>query len=494
MQKQTLFHYSQRLTKKDLLQHLATLLAPCDDKEEKIGTELEFFLARRESTTTYNGLLDSSYHKYCGVLLQHAKEQGWKILSEKTEEEYLITGYERPHDGRITFEPGKQLEIATACYDDFFSLKKNVLDTLEQIALPLQKDNLYLLKTASYPFLVPQEQSPPASRLLLPTARYKLLAEFYDETGEFGEKMMKHTAATQVCLDNGKNSREVAQRYCLGELLAPYTFAIFANSPFSNGRPNSLLCNRVLIIKNFDPTAAGFNHSFYKMLANNTTMDLEACIQCYAELILNSRILNSQRGFTYRNTRGTTFGGWMDKGLNGVFPTLEDLKFQMQYIFPEVRVKGFLELRSPDAQSSPWIFIPLLYYMGLLLCEDVRHKALDLLLPKASMASQHWDLATQGLQHKDMGPLCTQIMKLALEGIHNIDGKLGASIRRSGEIAVMEAFAHHYTFCHRTPAQDLLDLLEKTPYAQSGSSFLPIEFWNDFQQHQTEIARINPSL
>ncbi|MCY4381202.1 MAG: glutamate-cysteine ligase family protein [Proteobacteria bacterium] len=480
-----------RLSEQLLEQYLEeNLFSPSSYPEERVGVEFEFFVSRQSEDNTLRGILKDPRMWSKGLLLSFAREKEWQILSENIGSEYLITGYKRTEGDLITFEPGKQIEISTRCYDDFHHLTAAVKGAMSDIREGLKNDECDLLPIGTYPFInQDREGSTPIERLLLPKARYTHMAMYYDRLGVWGEQLMKCTAATQVCLDVGHSHTEVCQRYVLGELLAPYTFAIFAFSPFFEGRLNGLACNRAVIVKHHDPKAAGIHHHFMShLMKTKGSFDIQDVIQIYKKFLLASRVLVT-RDYpqVLKPFEGEPFGHWLTEGVDGIFPTVHDLELQLHLTFPEVRAKGFFELRSPDAQSEAWLYAPVLFYMGLLLCPAVRQQAISLLMPYLSDVADHWDKASLGLRDPKIRAISQKIMELAILGLTSAEGKLSESIKQSHELKTLSAYARHFTFKGRTPADDFIDFWAKNNLGQEPRISIPKTLWqqlDDYWYHQ----------
>lgn len=446
--------------------------------KEKVGVEFEFFLVRR-GQDEMRGILDVPTEELRGILLHHARQNSWQILSEQMDDgEYLITGYALPQGGLLTFEPGKQLELSTQCFDDMGTLEQQVQRTLGELKAPLLADGLELLPVGIYPFADQPREGDAASRLVHPKQRYRSMATYYETKGFWGEVLMKQTAATQVCCDNGASAAELAERYILGELLAPYVMATFAYSPLLQNEWGKVLCARAAIVKNHDPQAAGVHHQLVSHLSQNPgPPQLEDCVSIYEQFLLDSRVLVTPTQPEVPLPPGITFRSWLEDGIAGHKACLGDLIHQLGYVFPEARAKGFLELRSPDGQGEPWLLTPVTYYLALMLHGASRRAATELLRPYAKVASQHWDYAQHGLQHPEMAALARQLMSLALKGAEQMPGPLGVSLAATDQLQNLASFARHFTFQGRVPAQDLLAQLKRRGLAQHARASLPLDLF-----------------
>ena len=464
------------------------LFTPSVD-EEKIGVEFEFFLVK-QSAHELRGVLKEPLSSLNAILLNHARQCSWKIFAEPQDNgEDLITGYEIPNRGLITFEPGKQLELSTRCFTNFAEFTQDVESILAELKAPLAEDHLALLPIGIYPFAEQDRVGDAESRLTHPKQRYRSMATYYASKGIWGEVLMKQTAAIQVCCDNGQTSEELAERYILGELLAPYVMATFAYSPLIHQKWGTMLSARAAIVKNHDPLAAGVHHHLMDhLITTGEPLNATDCVAIYRKFLLASRVLVTPNHLDRPLLDGVTFQEWLDHGIDNTQACVGDLSHQLSYIFPENRPKGFLELRSPDCQGTPWMFTPITYYMGLMLHPSSRQAALKLLKPFAKDASQHWDYAQNGLRHPKIAELSQKLMKLALDGAHRIPGKLGSSLASTNQITKLATFARHFTFNHRVPSQDLLDILDQHQRPQHATDTLPQELFTKLHQYWDELS------
>ena len=465
------------------------LFRPSTHPEERVGVEFEYFVVER-SDDQVRGIITDPSEKHRGILLDHARKHKWKILTEKHGENHLITGYDLAERGLVTFEPGKQLELSTACFSDFLRFKEVTRQTLTEIKAALADENLALLASGTYPMAHQPMEGTAVDRLLHPKKRYLSMAAYYESKGYWGEILMKHTAATQICCDNGQSPEEVAQRYVLGELLAPVALGTFAFSPFLLGKWGCFLCTRASVVKYHDPSAAGAPFKLMEYLASGGEISVEQLARLYTEFLMASRVVTLPNREHIPIFPQRSFQMWMDQGIDGTRPTIADLKYQLGYIFPEVRPKGFLELRSPDAQSDVWQFAPVVYYLGLMLSPVARKAALDLLMPYAAKYKvlENWEFAGSGLSFPYFSELAGKVMKLAIKGAASIDGELGRSLRASGEIETLKAFAQHFTYRSRVPAQDLVDLLDARGVPMM-SEKMPVSLWHDLDNQWRDVRR-----
>ncbi|MEZ4743692.1 MAG: glutamate-cysteine ligase family protein [Bdellovibrionota bacterium] len=127
----------------------------------------------------------------------------------------------------LTFEPGGQLEFSSVPYPCLGDAVKRLHTVQDELKKSLGECGISLLQIGQNPFYGVDEVG-----LQMPKERYQAMDQYFSNIGPWGQRMMRLTCTLQVCLDFGPHETIMAQRYILGQLLAPFATAIFANSPF----------------------------------------------------------------------------------------------------------------------------------------------------------------------------------------------------------------------------------------------------------------------
>jgi glutamate--cysteine ligase len=166
---------------------------------------------------------------------------------------------------------------------------------------------------------------------------------FFDGDGPEGRVMMTRTASVQVNLDLGDDEAAVARRWRLVHDLGPTLAAAFANSPLAAGRPTGWCSTRL--------------GNWFAMDRSRTAPADEAGPgpAAWVDYALDARVMLVRHGERYQPQRdGLTFTGWLARGHELGWPTLDDLDYHLTTLFPPVRPRGWLELRFLDALPEPW--------------------------------------------------------------------------------------------------------------------------------------------
>jgi glutamate--cysteine ligase len=179
----------------------------------------------------------------------------------------------------------------------------------------------------------------------MPKGRYRIMREYMPKKGGLGLDMMLRTCTIQVNLDFSSEA-DMVQKFRVGLALQPVATALFANSPFTEGRPNGFLSYRSHIWTDTDPDRSGILPFVFE-----DGMGFER----YVEHALDVPMYFVYRDGRYIDASGQSFRDFL-KGrlpaLPGEVPTLTDWNDHLTTLFPEVRLKRFLEMRGAD--GGPW--------------------------------------------------------------------------------------------------------------------------------------------
>jgi len=241
-----------------------------------------------------------------------------------------------PDGGRITFEPGGQIEISAAPNVSLSGLVGRLQDTIAAIACaaPL---GVGLLSRGIDPCTPIDEVAPQ-----LDAERYRRMLQHFDRIGPSGARMMRQTASFQVCVDGGPTPERT---WRVLNALAPYMVAIFANSPRYGGGETGHRSFRSHIWRSLDPKRTGLLGVQDDIVEEYLTFALDA------PALLEPDVGDST----------SSFGDWLARGS----ATLDDWRLHLSTLFPEVRPRGYFELRSADVVSPEWYAAPLVFVAGL---------------------------------------------------------------------------------------------------------------------------------
>ncbi len=355
----------------------------------------------------------------------------------------------RGRDGtRITFEPGGQLEVSTACMDDITSATGLLDQVATTIAGALARGDAGLA-AAGADLWHPLEDVPQQ----LAHARYPAMHAYFSQRSAHGPRMMRHTASLQVNLDGG-GAEERRERWTVANLLAPAIAASFANSRGAvDGRDVSSV--RAVTWRGLDPTRTGFPSALVSGEADPVAQLVEAALA--ADVML---VLGSDDG-AVPGRPGWTFEAWLHQGdpLHG-WPTPDDLRYHLTTLFHEVRARGPLEFRGIDALPATWRAVPVVLLAGALYDPRARSDIRRVLEPRRPRLPELLSTAsTVGVADGALCAMSVEVWSYAVEGAT----RLPRGYARATDIERARAFIDGYTARGRTPGDELAERLSDDP-------------------------------
>jgi glutamate--cysteine ligase len=287
---------------------------------------------------------------------------GWEPIMESGN---IIGLFDVTGGGAISLEPGGQFELSGAPVESVHQTASELMAHLAQvkeIARPLGIGFLGL------------GMAPTWSRAdvpMMPKGRYRIMTAYMPKVGKLGLDMMYRTCTVQTNLDFSSEA-DMVKKLRVSLALQPVATAMFANSPFTEGKPNGFLSFRSEIWRDTDPDRSG-------MLpwAFEPGMGFER----WVDYALDVPMYFVKRGERYVDVAGESFRDLMAgrlPGLPGERATISDWANHLSTIFPEVRLKRYLEMRGAD--GGPWRRLPALpaYWVGLLYDDDALEAAWDM--------------------------------------------------------------------------------------------------------------------
>jgi glutamate--cysteine ligase len=345
----------------------------------------------------------------------------------------------------LTFEPGGQLEFSSIPYPCLADAIKRLEAVQADLTESLSPCEIELLQIGCNPWY-----RAPEVGLQMPKARYEAMDRYFASIGPWGEVMMRLTCSVQVCLDFGPTEEIMARRFLVAQLISPFATAIFANSPFMGGKISDMRTHRSKSWRHLDPSRSGGPAGLEKIQLHGNK---NACAEVYTDFLLGARVVFVE-SLDYRvMTKSITFAEWIDQGIDGVRPTLKDLETHLSLLFPEVRARGFLEMRSIDCQSRIWQTVPAAFYTGLLYDEQSLNACHELLTPLISAVPELLGQSVFGLQNDAISSVALKLMDVTVEGFSRMPG----CFLSEGSLTRLIKFREHFTARGRTPADDWLD-------------------------------------
>ncbi len=396
----------------DGLEDLLRIFEGSQNEHQLLGTESEKFGVFAESSkpVSYDG-------QACGILNffdELCDRYGWQPISEKPGGP-IIALERRGPNGRtasVTLEPGAQLELSGAAVETVHEVAAELDQHLAEIGPSSAACNVRWLAAGYHP-VATQAQLP-----WVPKAHYAIMREYFPTKGTRGLDMMRRTATVQVNLDY-VDEQDAMRKLRLGLKLAPVATAIFANSPFSEGRVHANKTERGAVWLDADPDRTGLLPQLWAPTTG---------FRDYVEWALDVPMYMFKRpGPTgeptaVRNT-GQPFRNFLEDGYQGHRATQEDWLSHLATLFPEARLKTTVELRSADTLPQPLLCALPAFWAGLLYDQKALAAAEELV---ANWTFEQVQAARPDIAHRALGAevagvslrtIAERVVALSLEGL-----------------------------------------------------------------------------
>jgi glutamate--cysteine ligase len=332
----------------------------------KIGTEHEKFGFRLDDLRPppYEG------ERGIGAMLKGLTRFGWAPVEEKGNVIALTRG-----DGSITLEPAGQLELSGGQVDTIHDTCREVTCHLKEVKTVADELQLGFFGMGFQPKWK-REDMP-----WMPKGRYAIMRRYMPLKGNLGLDMMTRTCTVQVNLDVADEA-DMVKKFRVALALQPVATALFADSPFTEGKPNGYLSYRSHIWTDTDPDRTGMLDFVFEDGFG---------FERYTDYLLDVPMYFSYRDGKYIDLAGKSFRDFLAGKLSelpGELPTLKDWADHTTTAFPEVRLKKYLEMRGADGGRWNQLCALPAFWVGLLYDSTALDAAWDL-VKDFSMAERH---------------------------------------------------------------------------------------------------------
>ncbi|MEN4903689.1 glutamate--cysteine ligase [Luteimonas sp. TWI1416] len=378
----------------------------------RIGTEHEKFGFRLSDLRppTFDG------PQGIEALLTGLTRFGWAPVDENGRTVALLK------DGAsVTLEPAGQLELSGAPLIDIHATCSEVHTHLREVRAVAEALGLGFLGMGFQPKWRRDEMP------WMPKGRYRIMRDYMPKVGTLGLDMMTRTCTVQVNLDYASEA-DMVKKFRVSLALQPVATALFADSPFTEGKPNGFLSYRSHIWTDTDADRTGMLDFVFEDGFG---------YERYVDYLLDVPMYFSYRDGVYHDASGQSFRDFLRgrlPALPGQLPTLRDWSDHMTTAFPEVRLKKYLEMRGAD--GGPWSRLCALpaFWVGLLYDDTALDAAWDLVrdltlternalrdaVPRQALATP-WRTGT-------LRDLAVEALKISAAGLqrrarHNGDGQ-----------------------------------------------------------------------
>ncbi len=307
----------------DLVRYFESACKPRD--QWRIGTEYEKVGVRAADgvAAPFSGGIEE-------ILRQMAERFGWKPVVE--DGRVVALSGER---ASITLEPGGQLELSGEQWRSVHEAAREFREHVRQIVAVAEELGIVFLGLGMQPISRVEDIE------WVPKRRYRIMAPYMEKVGTLGHRMMKQTATVQVNIDFASEADAMA-KLRLGNALAPLLNAMFGNSPLSDGDLNGFLSFRGHVWTETDAARCGLLPFVFSA---------QAGFSDYVEYALDVPMYFIVRGEQWIDMTHTTFRAFWRDGYRGERATLSDWHCHLTTLFPEARMKRYIEIRSVDSQT-----------------------------------------------------------------------------------------------------------------------------------------------
>ncbi len=321
-----------------------------------IGTEHEKFGFRLDDLRppTFDG------DRGIEAMLRGLTRFGWEPYEEKGKIIALLR-----EGASVTLEPAGQLELSGAMLENVHETCCETMQHLQEVKTVAEELQLGFLGMGFQPKWRRDEMP------WMPKGRYQIMRNYMPKVGSLGLDMMTRTCTVQVNLDFASEA-DMVKKFRVSLALQPIATALFADSPFTEGKPNGFLSYRSHIWTDTDPNRTGMLDFVFEDGFG---------FERYVDYLLDVPMYFTYRGGEYIDCAGRSFKDFMAgklPNLPGALPTMKDWGDHMTTAFPEVRLKKYLEMRGAD--GGPWNRLCALpaFWVGLLYDDEALDAAWDL--------------------------------------------------------------------------------------------------------------------
>jgi glutamate--cysteine ligase len=317
----------------------------------------------------------------CRIFRHLEREHGWKPFAEVPGGPVL--GLKRDR-ASITLEPGAQFELSGAPLPDLFAIAQEQQQHLDEVE-PVCREMGLDFSTVGFQPLSRLDQLP-----WVPKQRYPIMREYLPPRGAGALDMMQRTATVQANFD-WSSEADGMRKLIVALRLSPVIHALFANAPFKEGKVSGWASERGRVWLHMDPSRSGLIPSLFDATRGS--------YQDYVDWALGAGMFLFWRDGQAIHNTGQTFADFMANGHAGHRATVGDFRLHLTTLFPEVRLKNTLEVRSADSLGPELSLAVVALWTGILYDDRALEEAetLTRAFTHAEMQSLRPQLVKQGL-------------------------------------------------------------------------------------------------
>lgn len=306
-------------------------------------------------------------------------------------------------DGQsVTLEPGAQVELSSGPYDKVCSIQKDFEQFVRTVSEALAPYDEHIVALGYRP------RGIAADIELIPKKRYAFMDTYFARIGDYGRRMMRCSAATQISIDFFSEA-DCLRKLRLASILAPLLTLICDNTPVFENEPSSHPMMRADVWRYCDPDRC-------ESVPN--VADKGFSLQSYAAFVLDTPAILVPDGDDYRPT-AETFGEVYANALMN----RHEIEHALSMLFTDVRVKTYLEIRPADSMPAPYVAAYASLIKGLLYCEknldrlDALYRNVetsDIAMTRTNLASHGYDGTAYG---KPAQQAVIELLEMAKQGL-----------------------------------------------------------------------------
>lgn len=371
----------------------------------RVGVEAEKFGVYADSgrALTYEGARGVK-----AIFRQLCERNGWSEEREYSEGPAIAL---RRGDAFITLEPAAQFEFSSAPHTTLHGLCKAFRGHMEELQRISDPMGVVWLGVGFHPFARHKEL------VWVPKQRYGIMREYLPTRGSRALDMMSRTATVQANYDY-RDETDAMRKLRVALAIQPVVTALFANSPFIEGRTGTRLSERAAAWLDVDPDRCGLLPFAWHE---------DVTYQKYVEWALDIPMFFFKRDHRFVRNTGQTFRSFIRDGFQGQRANLSDWVMHLGTLFPEVRLKNTIEVRGADAQSISLVCALPALWKGILYDDRALREAEQLIssLTAREVQEARPEIAHNALRARLAGRLviewAMEVVEIAYRGLKRLD-------------------------------------------------------------------------
>jgi glutamate--cysteine ligase len=433
------------VTRDDLADFFTAAERP-DPQTHLIGTELEKFGV---VAADRNAPLEPVSHDrhIVPVLAALVEHHGWTVGLDQGEHHEVV---ELSRDGAsITLEPGGQLELSGKPLPDVHQTCAEFTEHYRELHDVSEPLGVTWLAAGFHPWATREEIN------WMPKGRYRVMRDYLPTRGGRGLDMMLRTCTVQANFDYA-SEQQCGERVRLAAVIAPVVTAMFANSPYQEGRRTGLQSTRIRIWTDVDPDRCGVPDFFFEP---------NFSYERYIDWVLDVPMFFVKRDGIY-HAHHIPFRTFLEHGFDAPDgrhhrATQTDWVLHLSTVFPEVRIKPYVEFRSADSVGSKYVCALPALLKGILYDADATQATWDRFSGLDTAArSNLWQVASaQGLHDPGVRDLARVLLDFARAALDSMDVRDAKGRTEARFLDQLEPLVDQ----GRSPGDDAVDMLGDAP-------------------------------